>query len=79
VWYWYDVAGSRTAADWRAKVLEAWNQLIHGSSPSALVVVSTRAADHDDARAALADFVRAALPAIEDCLRSRAERCSAGG
>jgi EpsI family protein len=82
VWYWYEIDGSRTAADWHAKVLEAWNQLVYGSSASALVVLSARAsADGDarEAREALANFVRAALPAIEDCLQSRAERCSEGG
>jgi exosortase A len=78
VWYWYEIDGSRTAADWHAKVLEAWNQLVHGSSASALVVLSARASDDGDAREALADFVRAALPAIEDCLQSRAESCSEG-
>jgi exosortase A len=78
VWYWYEVDGSRTAADWRAKALEAWNQLVHGSSASALVVVSARASDDSDAREALADFVRAARSAIEDCLKSRAESCSEG-
>jgi len=78
VWYWYEVDGSVTAADWRAKVLEAWNQLVHGSSASALVVVSARAPDDSDAREALTDFVRAARSAIEDCLKSRAENCSEG-
>lgn len=78
VWYWYDVGGSRTATDLRAKALEAWNQLIHGSSASALIVLSTRESVGGDARESLADFARAALPAIADCLRSRAERCSEG-
>ena len=76
VWYWYRVGGTLVTEDWYAKVLEAWNALLHGHVDAVLVVASVQAVDSATAREALHEFVAQAWPGIERCLDAAAPECA---
>jgi exosortase A len=77
LWYWYAVGEARTSADWRAKLLEAWDVIVRGGSDSRLVIVSAETGEPGAARTVLRRFAQAALPAIAACLERGAPDCAA--
>jgi exosortase A len=70
LWHWYRIGASAAAEDWHAKLLEAWNKVVHGRSDGALVVLSTRDTDRQTARERLRRFAGDAWIPIQECLQS---------
>ena len=72
LWYWYVVGGKATSSDAQAKLLEAWNMLLHGRVDSTLVVASARADEVEAARAAVRGFVERAFTPVNACVSASA-------
>ena len=57
IWYWYEVAGVRTANEVIAKLLQAWGML-SGRRQAAVFAIASRQPDIDEARRVLRDFIQ---------------------
>lgn len=57
IWYWYEVAGARTANEVIAKLLQAWGML-SGRRQAAVFAIASRQPDIDEARRVLRDFIQ---------------------
>lgn len=70
VLFWYDLNGRRVADRLKAQVTTAWGGLVAGRTAGAVVYLSTplHGRDADAAFAASADFIREALPFLDEYL-----------
>lgn len=76
VWYWYVVGAREVDTDWEAKLLEAWDAIVHGRADVTLVVLSAQAAEIDAAQIALRQFLAAGGAGITRCVAAVAPGCT---
>jgi EpsI family protein len=75
VWYWYWVAGTYTASDYRAKAYTAVSRLRGGGDDSAVIILYAPKRDDGSAIKSLQLFSADAGPTLENALvRARASR-----